>query len=222
MKLRYTILIIFLLLFVTSCTQITPTSEDSEEKVAIGGELIKKDIESPHPYPNSKEGTKLVWSSTLEHPKATSLRLHVKKMELRSYSKWVNKGETEVRGIIIYPNTLELIPDVKLWSGDYLILKDSRGTILQIIGGACPHNESLGYEDSCTEDGFWLPTIYDNKITLELYADEKENAYGLSIDKYLRGFTPEEADAANRKDLEKQYKECEKQGIPRNECPILK
>ena len=130
------------------------------EHLLIVGEVIKVNIQSPHPYLNSINGTNLVWSYTLAHTNATNLKLHFKKVEVKSYHNQINKGETEVRGIIPakgidldYPNNIDVFPDdmekiLSTWVGDYIIIRDINKKIIAIVGGSCPH-ESLGYEDQC-------------------------------------------------------------------------
>lgn len=168
------------------------------------GSVVDKDIQSIHPYPNSGQGTKLVWKYTLTHPEATSLKLHFKKIELKSYQKLTNKGETEVKNIIPTKGVdldygeedMEKVL-LSVWSGDYMIIRDSKQNIVAIIGGSCPHSD-IGYEDQCVEsvDGFWLPEpIKGETAIIELYSDEKENGFGIQIDKYAYGF--------NNKEIEK-------------------
>lgn len=177
-----------------------------EEKLLKIGAVESTDIQSTHPYPNSQQGTKLVWSYNLTHPGATNLKLHFKKIEVQSYQKLINKGETEVRAIVPvkgvdldYPNNIDVFPaDMKRvlseWLGDYIVVRDSQRNIVAIVGGSCPH-APLGYQDQCAEDGegFWLlQPVEGETAIIELYSDDKKNGFGLHIDKYTRGFTDEE------------------------------
>ena len=51
-------------------------------KPARFGEVVNISIQTSHPYPNNEGGRVLVWSETLEHIGATSLRLHFDKFEI--------------------------------------------------------------------------------------------------------------------------------------------
>jgi len=233
---RNFMLMIFILgiVVVSGCTIESAKPKPGSKDLIVGG-VIDTDIQSPHPYSNSDGESKLIWSYTLSHPNSTNLKLHFKKIEVKSYHKQINKGETEVRVIIPsngidldYPNNMDVFPEdmekvLSTWVGDYVIIRDSNRKIVAIVGGTCPHGD-LGYEDQCFGDeGFWLlePVNGDTAI-IELYADEKENGYGLHIDKYSRGFTEEERELVNQQRLEQYYQDCEQRSIPRNECPIPK
>lgn len=97
--------------------------------------------------------------------------------------------------------------------GDFLLVKDKDGNVLDIITKKPSHYESLD---------FWSDIYHVDTIILELYADNKENAYGFRIDKYSRGFTDEERRIINEQRLEQYYKDCEERGIPVEKCPIPK
>ncbi len=207
-----------------------------KEKLLKIGAMEDTNIQSTHPYPNSRQGTELVWSYTLTHPGSTNLKLHFKKIELRSYQKLINKGETEVRAIVPvkgvdldYPNNIDVFPaDMERmlsgWSGDYIVVRDAKRTIIAIVGGSCPH-APLGYQDQCLEDGegFWLlQPVEGETAIIELYADEKENGFGIHVDKYTRGFTDKEKERVNQETMDQYLKDCKEQGIPPEQCLIPK
>lgn len=235
MKTNFMILIsILVIVVVNGCTTGSGKTLPGSKKLIVGS-VIDTDIQSSHPYPNSDGGSKLVWSYTLSHPNTTSLKLHFKKLELKSYFKHINKGETEVRSInpvkgidLRYPNNINVFPEdmekmVSMYLGDYIVIRDINKNIIAIVAGNCPHEPYGGSPGPCFEDGVWLlEPVNGNTAIIELYADEKENGFGLQIDKYSRGFTEEEKEQVNQQRLEQYYQDCEQRGIPRNECPVPK
>src|SRR3989338_6879948 len=111
MKTNFMILIFVLGVVVVSGCTIESAKPKSGSKNLIVGGVVDTDIESPHPYSNSNGGSKIIWSYTLTHPNSTSIGLHFKKLELKSFKKRINKGEIEVKSIdpvsgvdLDYPN----------------------------------------------------------------------------------------------------------------------
>jgi len=94
--------------------------------------------------------------------------------------------------------------------GDFLLIKNKEGNILDIITKS-PFFITQGPYD------FWTGYSGDT-IILELYADNSENGYGIYIDKYRRDFTEEERRRVNDQRFEQYYKDCEERNISRNEC----
>ena len=86
----------------------------------------------------------------------------------------------------------------KYIEGDFVAIKNKDGKILDIL-----LRESLpNFEGSSTDflrQDVWGQT-YDgvDSISIEFYADESDNGFGLYIDKYARGFTEEEINEANK------------------------
>jgi len=84
MKTNFMMLILVLgIVVVNGCTTESAKPKPGSKDLIIGG-VVDTDIQSPHPYSNSDDGGKLVWSYTLSHPNATNLKLHFKKVEVKS------------------------------------------------------------------------------------------------------------------------------------------
>ena len=82
--------------------------------------------------------------------------------------------------------------------GDFLAIKNANGIVIDIINGNSFGKYEAGQGVIYKKEDVWSK-IYPNtnQITLELYADETENGYGLSIDKYRREFTQQEIEDVN-------------------------
>jgi len=209
------------------------------------GETIDTNIQSSHPYPNGVGGKVLVWSETLEHQGATSLRLHFNKFEIKgiintpTIFEEVDYGECDLNAlegyerILIDPNTIQenqiveqqpgevsvgstrlikcgIVQEKKQFTpqeifdnyneyiqGDFVAIKDKNGKVLDILLRESLPNLEGSPADFLRQD-VWGQTYHDiDTITIELYADESDNGFGLYIDKYARGFTEEEIDEAN-------------------------
>lgn len=215
------------IIFLAGCTgNQKPAMNDISIASLMRGVTINTDIQSPHPYPNSDGGSKLVWEYILSNPNATTLELHIKKLELNTLRlqfktyidnegrKIINKSEIKDNSIypvtkldIAYPDNYYILPEdmefvASTFRGDYVIIRDGNRKIISIIGGRCPH-EQIGYEDFCYGDGhegfFVIPGIKGSIAIIELYADSNDTGYGLYIDRYVRGFTPEEKEQVNRR-----------------------
>lgn len=185
------------------------------------GEVVEVDIQSPHPYPNGdfSEKRSLVWSDVLSHPGAASLRLHFDRFEIK-YGKFTaptvseivdygpceqsskpepqtdqQSGEISV-GELVIPKPCGLVEEKREYTpqeifdnnwitGDFLLVKDEEGNILEIL------TKSPFFLQN--QHDFWSHTYSGfDTLTLELYADSADNDFGVSIDKYSRGFTKEE------------------------------
>ena len=207
---------------------------EPEPSVLQIGAVVGVDIQSPHPYPNGSPNEKrsLVWSDTLSHPGATSLRLHFDRFEIK-YGKitapavfeTVDYGPCEQNlesespieqqsgeifvGEQVIPKLCGLIEKKKEYTpqeifdnnwinGDFLLVKDEGENILEILASS-PFSLQNQYD-------FWSHTYSGvDTITLELYADSTNNDFGISIDKYSRGFTEEEREQTKQERLN-QYK----------------
>ena len=237
MKKRITIAIMLIVLILLFAGLFLFRNPIGIEKPARSGEEIIISLETPHPYPNSKDGRVLVWSETIEHPGAKSLRIHFNRIdilgrfELPTLYEEVNYGECDLNASLGYTremvdkNTIiqkqmveesdkgeisagvieiikcgmvqekkeftpqELFDNHQNWAeGDFLAVKNSDGIVVDII-----HGESYGKFDEeelyYLKEDVWSNTYYgSDSITLELYADETENGFGLSVDRYITGF----------------------------------
>lgn len=237
MKASFMISIFVLGIFLVSACTIGGAKPKPESKLVISGSTVDINIETPHPYPNSDSGRKVVWSYKLEHPKATYLRLHFNNIQIKygnvnppSIYEEVDHGECDLNAPEGYkrelmdPNTIKetqiieqqggevsvsslrtikcgIIKEKKEYTdqeifdnnwieGDFLLIKDRDGKVLDIIANSPFYLENK-YD-------FWSTAYSVDTVILELYADDKENAHGLYIDKYVRGFTEEEKERINQ------------------------
>lgn len=76
-----------------------------------------------------------------------------------------------------------------LMKGDYVVIKDGQGTVLDMFTFNSFRQQEFDQ---------WTP-IYRNvdTLTIELYADQEENAYGINISSFARGYTEEEKQLHN-------------------------
>lgn len=226
-----------------------------EEKAFKIGAVEVLDVQSPHPYPNSVNEKSVVWSDKVTHTGVKFLHLHFDRLEVNgkitvpTIFETVDYGpcepgseikqQTEQKsgeevsvGQLTPPKQCGLVQEKKIFTaqeildegyvtGDFVVLKDKAGNILDVL------------VEKPLADG-WYRTYDTDTVTIDLYADNSENAYGIVIDKYSRGFSQAERETVNQQfsDQEREriiqqlaelyYKDCEKRGIPRNKCPIPK
>lgn len=188
---------------------------DIDDRRLMTGVVVNSNIQTPHPYPNSESGRQIVWSYTLSDPSATALGLHFKDFDVAGiinptshvveYPVCVPSGfdpggqsVPEVPGAIeercgnvtvLY--TLQEIYDNNYLDGDFFLVKDINGNILDILtrnfnGFISLYNDPNNPQPE-REGNNWRIYSNTNSITIELYADESDNTFGLHIDKYLRG-----------------------------------
>ena len=82
--------------------------------------------------------------------------------------------------------------------GDFLVVRNAGGVAIDIIHGKSYGRYEAGSGIIYKKEDVWSKSYWNtDKITLELYADETQNSFGLYIDKYIRGFTEEELEEAN-------------------------
>lgn len=203
------------------------------------GEGVNVDIQTPHPYVSSNGGKVLIWSYTLQHPRATLLKLHFKKFEIKGminsntptifeevdYGKCDLNAPEGYKRELVDSNTIKETQIVKQESGgaplgslrfikcgvvqekkqftpqeifdnyneyvlgDFVAIKDNNGKVLDVLVRESLPKFGGSPEDFLRED-IWGQTYHDiDSITIELYADESDNGYGLNIDKYIYGFS---------------------------------
>lgn len=236
----------------------------ADDKLLQIGAVVEVNIQSPHPYPNGNPNEKrsLVWSDTLNHPGATSLRLHFNRFEIKYGNmnppiifEEVDYGECDLNAPegyerkLIDPNTIQetqiveqkpgevsvgssrlikcgIVKEKREYSaqeifdnnwidGDLLLVKNREGNILEIL------TKSPFFLQN--QHDFWSHTYSGvDSITLEFYADSTDNDFGISIDKYSRGFTEEEREQVKQENLNRYLEDCKERGIPVEECPIPK
>ncbi len=189
--------LLFVAVLASGCSQLEPVNYP----VAQG---VKVDVQSPHPYSNGKSGKSIetiVWSHTLKHPGASSLKLHFNRLDVAGElnvpvvyetinipcppesSPEATEGVPSA-GELVYCGektvtkefTLQEIFIKNYINGDFLMVRDSQNNILDILFEQPP-----GAGFSKTYDGV-------DVVVLELYADASENAYGVHVDEYFYGF----------------------------------
>ncbi len=242
--------------------------QTSKDLVLRVGAVEDVNVQSPHPYPNGTSARSLVWTETINHPGATSLRLHFNKFEVKGISniptifEEVDHGRCILiapegyRRELIDPNTIRetqiitqqpgevsvgsarllkcgIVREKKQFSpqevfdqvyvkGDFVAIKNKSGKVLDIL-----MRESLStFNGSPVEflrEDVWGQTYADvDTIIIELYADESDNGFGLYVDKYARGFTAEERERVNQETTDQYLQDCERRGIPPEQCVIPK
>lgn len=110
-------------------------------------------------------------------------------------------GQTEERcGTVFVKYTTQEIYDnylqnTSLIEGDFLLIKDSSGNVVDILSGSSdviPSYYITPPEDEIDAAKWWYtygwPGPPVNKLLFEFYADESENGYGIYIDKYARAW----------------------------------
>jgi hypothetical protein len=194
-----------------------------DEKVLKIGAVEDIDVQSPHPYPNGVNEKSVVWSNKITHPDATFLYLHFDRLEV---SGKINiptifeevdyglcepssevKQQTEQKsgeevsvGSLTLPKKCGLVQEKKKFTaqeilnngyvtGDFVVLKDKVGNVLDVL------------VERPLADG-WYRTYDTDSVTIELYADNSENSYGILIDKYSRGFSEKEKEKVNQQLVE--------------------
>lgn len=172
------------------------------------GNVVNTSIESTHPYPNSDSDRDLVWSYVLTHPNTNSLSIHFDRLDVKGeinspvILETIDNGPCEVSvGQLIPPKEGEVsvpsaslkncgnqtvkkiftpqeIFDNKYVKGDFVVVRNKQDRILDIL------------VEKSLADG-WYRSYDIDSIKIELYADNSANDYGLKIDKYTYGITPQ-------------------------------
>ena len=103
----------------------------------------------------------------------------------------------------------------KFVEGDFVLVKNEQGKILDIFAGKAGEN---GFMTATYGDRNVYPLV--DSVIVELYADNSKNGYGLLIDEYGRGFTEDESGMIRDQAVEQYIKDCKERGIPPEKCPI--
>ena len=207
MNKKLIVLICVLSLLILSACNKQSYAKPKPQAVKVG-KVVNTSIESPHPYPNSDSVQKLIWSYVLTHPNTNSLGIHFDRLEVKGeintpiVLETVDYGSCEVsvpqatppkEGVVSVPQaslkncgnqtvkktfTPQEIFDNKYVKGDFVVIRDKRDNILDIL------------VEKPLADG-WYRSYDTDSIKIELYADNSDNDYGLHIDKYTYGITPQ-------------------------------
>ena len=200
-------LICVLSLFILSACSNQSYAKPKPHTVKVGN-VVNTSIESPHPYPNGDSDQKLVWSYVLTHPNTNSLSIHFNRLEVKGeintpvILETIDYGPCEVNvpqtippkeGEVSVPSsspkncgnqtikkafTSQEIFDNQYVKGDFVVVTNKQGRILDIL------------VEKPLADG-WYRSYDTDSIKIELYADNSDIDYGLSIDKYIYGITPQ-------------------------------
>ena len=208
---KKTLFILFLisLVLISGCYQ--RTLPQPGQKLVIGT-VVDANIQTPHPYPNSEEGRQIVWSYEINELNATGIRLHFENFDVAGIINPVGyiveyppcapsgfdpgnqsvpevpSATEELCGNVTIPYTPQEIYDNNYVEGDFFLVKDENGNIIDILSRSSniiPTYYIIPPKDEVDAAKWWY-TYDSNHIIIELHADESENAYGLYIDKYGR------------------------------------
>ena len=204
----------------------TKNNENNINKTSMLAKTFASEIQTPHPYPNSDSGRKVVWSYTINQPGVTFVGLFFKQFDVNgsidipesASTQRVDYGEcndTQVDkklpcGVIeeVRDFTPQEIFDNNYVKGDFLVVKDKEGKVVSLLTNS--------YD---VRPGSSTPVSGDTAI-IELYADETGNGYGIYIDKYKIGLTDEESEQVNER-LGQFLEECKKNNNGSEDCPTL-